>query len=169
MQRWSYRHIHQMLFKSRCLSPKHKKIVDPVIRCNVNFAHPENQLLAMMTDHRPHIRELGLRVMKVRAANRSGQIRKFKIPEKLNFDTFEYSDMINWAVYPISEPPVTKAMTDAELRELITMEVTPNVSFPKFPCHTQAVDRCMKLVTEVAKTVWLHLCTRCFLTANAEI
>jgi len=79
---------------------------------------------------------------------------KFKVPEKLKFDALEYFDMINLAVCPISEPPVTKAMTDAELRELITMEVTPNFSFPKFPCHTQTVERCVKLATEAAKTVY---------------
>jgi len=64
------RHLHQMIVKSRYLSPKHKKIVDPVIQRNAYFAHPENLLLAMITDHRPHIRELGLRrVMKARAAD----------------------------------------------------------------------------------------------------
>lgn len=61
--------------------------------------------------------------------------------------------MIDWAVCPISEPPVIKGMTDAELRELITTEVTPTVLFPKFPCHTQAVERNVKLVTEAAKAV----------------
>jgi len=66
-------------------------------------------------------------------------------------------------------------MTDAELRELITMEVTRNVSFLKFPCHTKAVERCVKLVTEAAKTVWtefvrwLHPCMRSFSTANVNI
>jgi len=79
--------------------------------------------------------------MKTRAANHNGQIGRFKVPKKLKFDALEYFDMINLAVCPTSEPPVTKAMTDAELRELITMEVTPNVSFPKFPCHTQTVER----------------------------
>ena len=59
--------------------------------------------------------------------------------------------MIDWAACPISEPPLTKSMTDAELKELITMEVTPNVSFLHFPCHTHAEERCVKLVTEVAK------------------
>lgn len=33
------RHLHQMLVKSRYLSPKHKKIVDPVIHRNAYFAH----------------------------------------------------------------------------------------------------------------------------------
>jgi len=61
--------------------------------------------------------------------------------------------MIDWAVCPISETPVIKAMTDDKLRDLITMEVTPTVIFPKFPCHTQAVERHVKLVTEAAKAV----------------
>ena len=79
--------------------------------------------------------------MKARAANPSGQIRRFKVPAKLNFDAVEYFDMIDWAVCPISEPPIIKAMTDVELRDLITTEVTSTVIFPKFLCHTQAVER----------------------------
>ena len=133
------------------------KIVDLVIHRNAYFAHPENLLLAMMTDHRPHIQELGLRrVMKARAAHPSGQIRKFKVPAKLNFDAVKYFKMIDWAVCPISERPVIKAMTEAELKDLITAEVTPTVIFPKFPCHTQAMERHVKLVTEAAKAVCGH-------------
>jgi len=92
---------------------------------------------------------MGLRqVMKARAegADPSGQIRRFKVPAKLNFDAVECFDMIDWAVCPISEPPVIKVMTDAELRDLITTEVTPTVIFPKFPCHSHAVERHVKLV-----------------------
>jgi hypothetical protein len=173
--KYGARHVHQILVKSRYLSPKLKKIVEPVIHRNAYFAHPENLLLAMMTDHRPHIRELGLRrVMKARAeAHPNGQIRRFKVPAKLNFNAVEYFDMIDWAVCPISEPPVIKARTDAELRDLITTEVTPTVIFPKFPCHTQAVERHVKLVsesclwTEIAR--WLHPCTHRFSTANADV
>ena len=102
-----------MLVKSRYLSPKHKRIVDPVIHRNAYFAHPENMLLAIMT-------ELGLRrVMKARAAHHSGKIRRFKVPAKLNFDAVEYFDMINWTVCPISEPLILKAMADAGLKDLV--------------------------------------------------
>jgi len=142
------RHVHQMLVKSRCLSQELNKIVDSVIHRNPYFAHPENLLLAMMTNHRPRIRELGLRrVMKAIAAGvyPSEQIWRIKVPTKLNFDAVEYFDMIDWAVCPISEPPVFKAITDAELRDLITTEVTPTVIFQKFPCHTQAVEKHVKL------------------------
>ena len=91
--------------------------------------------------------------MKARAADPSGQMRRFKVPAELNFDAVENFDMIDWALCPISEPPVIKAMTEAELRDLITTEVTPAVILPKFPCHTQAVERHAKLVTEAVKTV----------------
>lgn len=91
--------------------------------------------------------------MKARAEESSGQIRRFTVLAKLNFDAADYFDMIDWAVCPISEPPIIKAMTNAELRDLITTEVTPAVIFPKFPCHTQAVERHVKLVTEAAKAV----------------
>src|SRR6218665_733296 len=118
--KYEARHLHQMLVNSRYLSPKHKRIVDPVIHRNAYFAHPENLLLAMMTDHRQHIRELGLRrVMKARAAYHSGQIRRFKVPAKPNFDAVEYFDMIDWTVCPISESLVLKAMTDARLKDLV--------------------------------------------------
>lgn len=92
--------------------------------------------------------------MKARAAaDPSGQIQRFKVSAKLNFDAVEYFVVIDWAVCPISEPPVIKATADAELRDLITMEVTPTVIFPQFPCHTQAVERHVKLVTEETKAV----------------
>jgi len=69
--------------------------------------------------------------MKARAAGAdpSGQIRRFKVPAKLHFDAVEYFDMIDWAFCPISEPPAIKAMTDAELRDLITTEVTLTAIF----------------------------------------
>ena len=80
-----------MITRSRYLSEQHKKIIDPVLRRNSYFAHPENVILAVITDHRSHIRELGLRrVMKARAAQPNAKIRKFEIPANLNFDAVEY-------------------------------------------------------------------------------
>jgi len=29
----------------------------------------------------------------------------------------------------------------------------PQIDFPKYPCHTQAVERCVKLVTEASSAV----------------
>ena len=49
------RHFHRMITRSRYPSEQHKKIIDPVLRRNSYFAHPENVILAMITDHRSHI------------------------------------------------------------------------------------------------------------------
>ena len=146
----------QMIARSRYLSDNLKKIVDPVIRRNAYCSHPKNVLLAMLTDGRPHIRQLSLRrILKARSTEKSGEhVRKFCIPT-LNFDAVNYEDMIDWsgADTPVTEPPVMMRMTDTELKDLIKADVTPTVLFPRFPCHTQAVERCVKLVTEASAAV----------------
>ena len=52
------------------------------------FAHPENRLIAMITDEKYEIRELGLKHM-LEARNHQGDdcvnIRKFRVP-KINFE-----------------------------------------------------------------------------------
>src|SRR6218665_3596513 len=47
-------------------------------------------------------------------------------------------------------PSCTSQCTNTEVQGT---EVTPIVIFPKFPCHTQAVERHVKLVTEAATAV----------------
>ena len=69
----------------------------------------------MITDHRPHTRELGLsKVIKAKAAKPSGKIRKFKVYTNLSFDAMEHFELINWTDLPIAEPPVLKTRTDTE-------------------------------------------------------
>ena len=61
------RHLFMMTKNLRYQTDELKAIADPVIQRNSYFAHPENMLLSMMTDDRPHIRELALRqILKAR-------------------------------------------------------------------------------------------------------
>ena len=72
------------------------KVVDPVIKRNAFFSHPENLLLAMRTDERPDIRELALRrILKSRRMKRTSSARSFCVPV-LNFEATSYIDMIDW-------------------------------------------------------------------------
>jgi len=67
-----------------------KAIVDLVIQRNSDFAHPENLLLSMMTDDRPHIRELTLRrILKARDQPIRKGVRQFTVPP-INFDCTDY-------------------------------------------------------------------------------
>ena len=62
--------------------------------------------------------------------------------------------MVDCTDLVITEPPVIKTMIDANLPQFIAMQVTPTVFFPKFSCHTQAVERVVKLITEAFKAVY---------------
>jgi len=46
-----------------------------------------------------------------------------------------------------------KNISDAELKASIAEKETPSLPFPRFPCHTQAVERCVKHVTEASTAV----------------
>ena len=126
------------------------EVVKPVIQRNAFFAHPENILIAMINDERPHIRELAWRrVLKARSQS-SEVVRQFKLPE-INFDAEDYVAMINWQSVTVTEPPLTRDIPETELRKNI--ENKARLEFKKFPCHTQCVERMIKLVTESSKKV----------------
>ena len=44
-------------------------------------------------------------------------------------------------------------ITDAELKLSIAEKETPSLFSPRFPCHTQAVERSIKLLTETSTAV----------------
>ncbi|ESN92993.1 hypothetical protein HELRODRAFT_165143 [Helobdella robusta] len=107
----------------------------------------------MLADEQKHIRELALRrILKCRANDATlNTVRVFKVP-KLNFDAINYYDMIDWHATEITEPPLTKDITTEALEQMI-MDIPNNIEFLKLPCHTQAVERMIKLVTEASLSV----------------
>ena len=61
--------------------------------------------------------------------------------------------MIDWQATTISEPPVTRCLSNVTIESRVKLQMLPSVLFPKFPCHTQAVERAVKLVTEASACV----------------
>ena len=57
--------------------------------------------------------------------------------------------MIDWEAERLSEPPLTSNKTEVEL---LSFKETP-FSVPKYPCHTQAVERAIRLISEASATV----------------
>ena len=57
--------------------------------------------------------------------------------------------MIDWENPGITEPPLTLSMTDAQ----ITAFKTSPFDVPHYPCHTQAVERGICLVSEASSKV----------------
>ena len=69
--------------------------------------------------------------------------------------------MIRWSENDVTEPPLLKHISSDSLKDFIrkASEAEPNskldqvIDFPRLPCHTQAVERAVKLVTESAQNV----------------
>jgi len=145
------KHAFNTVRYSRYMPKKLKMVIDPVIQRNAYFANPENILLAMISDEQKHIRELAMRRI-LRARSESYGIRHFKIPP-LRFDATEYFDLIDWQSCDVTEPPLLSEISENDMAMYIGSGYVPKIDFPKYPCHTQAVERCVKLVTEAAAAV----------------
>ncbi|KAK0066832.1 hypothetical protein Bpfe_003567 [Biomphalaria pfeifferi] len=132
------RHVHNTILKSRYLTDELKKVVDPVIQRNAFFTHPENLLLAMLTDEKSEIRELALRrIMKSRKQKRTSSVRSFCVP-LINFEATSYIDMIDWQKTPITEPAIVMDIDDDTFLTMIREEDTLRLDFARYPCHTQS-------------------------------
>ena len=149
------KHLHKMINASRFLEKKHRDIVDKVIQHNAYFAHPENLLLSMIDDNSATVRELGYRrILKAKESSQYESVRSFVLP-KLRFDAEEYHQMIDWQAIDVTEPPTLKKVPITEIKALIEMKEKPQ-GMPNFPCHTQAVERAIKLVTDASASVVGH-------------
>lgn len=76
-------------------------------------------------------------------------IRPFKVP-MLQFHATSYDKMIDWNKELLTEPPLIKKKSNEEVHQI---EVQPLV-VPKYPCHTQSVERAVKVVSEASQAVY---------------
>lgn len=148
------KHLFKMITTARNLDQYYRTIVNKVVQKNSYFAHPENLLLAMITDENSAIRELGYRrILKARNKNPENQ-RKFRQP-KLILNAEKYYEMIDWQTAQLTEPPVTKKLSCDEIQAFINFK-EKLLNMYNFPCHTQAVERVIKLVTDASTAVVGH-------------
>lgn len=149
------KHLHQTIRLSRYLPDQLKAIIDPVIQRNGFFGHAENILIAMLADESDTVRVLALRRI-LKAQQATPCIRTFQLP-KFNFDAENYIDLINWIEVTVTEPPLTRFLNQNDILlcienpRLVDDLILSRIS--NFPCHTQATERCVKIVTESAKAV----------------
>ena len=152
------KHIFETIRLSTYLPKDLQDIVQAVIQRNGYFGHPENILLGMLWDERKYIRKLAYhRILKARS-NENSQVnnkgvRSFIIP-KLNFDCEDYTELIDWQNVVYQEPPITKDLSEEELAQVVENPDSSAISFSRgLPCHTQSVERAVKLVTQASSSV----------------
>lgn len=144
------KHIFQLITYSRFLPENLRYVVNSVVERNAFFAHPENLLVSMLFDERDYIRELAFRrIIKAREAERNIKCRIFK-PPKINFSATDYTEIIEWCECQITAPPVLRHISNEDLQ---IMAKGKSLDIVDFPCHTQSLERCVKLVTEASQRV----------------
>ena len=106
----------------------------------------------MLADANDNIKQFALRtILEERKKDQtSDTVRVFKIPV-MNFNATQYTELINWETENIFEPPFTKKFSIDELKSFFN-KLGP-IEISKFPCHTQATERCIKLVTGASSAV----------------
>ncbi|GBL95796.1 Uncharacterized protein YlbG [Araneus ventricosus] len=78
-------------------------------------------------------------------------VRRFVIPA-VNFGTADYVDLIDWQAFYVTPPTVLRHISSHKLLKMIQDDVPMNGwDFIKFPSHTQAVERIVKLVTVASR------------------
>jgi hypothetical protein len=145
-------HLYEMVHLIRYMGLKEKETVQKVIQNNAYFAHPENLLIAMLSDNKLSIRKFAYnKVIEARRNAPTNTLRQF-IPPILNFNANNYTELIDWNQIDVTEPPMIKHIPDKDLKILIIQNsFKQNVQM--YPCHTQATERCIKLVTQASQAV----------------
>ena len=64
-----------------------------------------------------------------------------------------YTEIIDWRDISVSEPIFTASITTDEIKKMIITRKFIDLNVPALPCHTQSVDRYIKLVTEASSSV----------------
>ena len=128
-----------------------RNIVIPRMESSAWFAHPENIILTLLASSDEEERRFCVRVIldKIRKGGQGKTgVRSFRVPT-LNWKALTLKELIDWNEVEVTEPIITACMSSEDLVKFLD---TPLV-VPDWTCHTQAVERTVKKVTEASKMV----------------
>ncbi|KAK3909522.1 Transcription antitermination protein NusB [Frankliniella fusca] len=148
---FAIKHVWQSIKLSRYLPEDIRAVaIDPYIQLNGYALHPENMLVTMLSDSRTAVRKRAVELIVAARSNPQQQsVRQFH-PPQINFSARDYPDLIEWK--NVTPPPALRGITDQELEEAIE-DCDFVERLPQFPCHTQAVERTVRFVTQASTKV----------------
>ncbi|XP_017466070.1 PREDICTED: uncharacterized protein LOC108358985 [Rhagoletis zephyria] len=148
------RHVFKYICWIRELSNAVQAIIRSAIENNAYYFHPENILLAMITDADPEIRNDWYEKIKTARQYPPAGLRVFKVPKRgvINFESKSYVSMIDWSQFKITEPPCVQFYPDSELT-MFQFSENEVINIPEFLCHSQNTERFVRVVSESASAV----------------
>ena len=146
------RHVLMQINLVKQISQKAvKNIVMPRVESTAWFAHPENILLSLLASEEETERRFAVRVIldKVRMGGEGdSSVRSFRVPT-INWKATKIQELIDWDKTIITEPVVTANMSAEELLSCLDAPL----KVPDWTCHSQAVERTVKKVSDASKMV----------------
>ena len=151
------RHLFQKLQLVKGQPLHVQTVVKPHIQRNAYFAEPSIMLTSMLEDTQEEIRQFGVNLIEnsrqkpPRPPKRKvlKGIRKHEVPP-LNWEAKTWKDLIDWKSITVWEPRIFQKISLEQIQDAVQ---TP-IIFPKYPCHSQTVERTVKLVTECSSAVY---------------
>ncbi|KAF2892906.1 hypothetical protein ILUMI_13268 [Ignelater luminosus] len=97
------------------------------------------------------IKELDYRsLLYIRQQRKEDHIRYYKVLN-INFNATDFVEIIAWQFYKLIESPLLATLSDEDLPNMVQNPTIKEIA--KYHCHTQAVKRSIKLVTEASMAV----------------
>ena len=127
-------------------------IVAPILQNNCYFSHPENILLAAVGDDDKNVRKFAYdKISRARSAYSTDKIHCFdKTSIQINFTAAMYINMIDWENVDYDLPPLLHDITQE------TIASNERLVLPRYPCHSQHVEKNVKDVTAANGKVYGH-------------
>jgi len=133
-----------------------------VLQRNSCFAHSENVIFGMLAEDDENIRQRAVdKILELRSEasattdmesstleSSRKDVRQFKVP-KINVEATHFYQLTNLdSIKDISQPPAMMDLDDTSIAQMLTKPLVL-----QHPCHNQAVERHVKLLTEAASVV----------------
>ena len=145
---------YHILTSLRILKTQPKRVRDAItfyIRTGAWYSHPECLLLSLLASSNTTDRTFAVdQILKLRGKQEYGDTSlRNRVTPKLNLSATSLTKLISWKSGQVDEPVFTCSLSRSEILAFKTDPYNP----PKFSCHTQSTERCVKLVTEAAAAV----------------
>jgi hypothetical protein len=147
-----------ILYQLKLLKSQKKAVADivlPTIQRSSWFAFSEMVLQTLLCSEDQEERKVGVQKI-IELRNEDGDtpgdlsVRPRKTPA-VNPNATSLLELIDWSEN-VYEPPLTCKLKISEIRKF----VEEPMQVPKWPCHGQSIERCVKQVTEASGKVYSH-------------
>ena len=132
------------------LSKTVKQIAQKFIEKGAWHAHSEHLLVSLLSSDDESDRRFAIdKIISLRNGEEYGDksVRPFSAP-KLNWEAQSIREIQDWS--DVTEPFITTSILTQELNQFIT----PPLTLPKLPSHTQSCERAVKEVSRASKHVF---------------